>query len=372
MEALMRSAIPARFLIPAVLVLSLLLAGSSSANVPPSWDWRDVDGVNLVSGMRNQRSCLIGFIFSPVAVVESRLMIAQHRAGQPVTEFDFSEQYIMDCGGGYYGDFQCDQGGYPLDTFSHMAGNGVPTEACYEYLSTDGICPTATCPSSGEPLQLFYPVDSTQSWSGYPGEDAIMQEVYANGPVSVVMDVYSDLYPYDSGVYTHLTGSYIGGAAVTIVGWGEEDAGEPYWIVKNTWGHSWGDGGYFRISRENQGNCDFADRMYAGSVQLPVISPVPAAAGGGLALGANHPNPFNPLTTIEFSVAQDGPATLTVYDAAGHKVRTLLQEDLLGGRHYSVQWNGRDNRGVRQGSGVYHYRLESAAGNQTRSMVLLK
>lgn len=88
-------------------------------------------------------------------------------------------------------------------------------------------------------------------------------------------------------------------------------------------------------------------------------------------LFANHPNPFNPSTTIRYALAADGSVRLVVFDTAGRRVRTLVDESQGAGEH-RVQFDGRDDRGGRLASGVYFYRLESNGVVKTRKMVLLK
>jgi flagellar hook assembly protein FlgD len=88
-------------------------------------------------------------------------------------------------------------------------------------------------------------------------------------------------------------------------------------------------------------------------------------------LGANYPNPFNPLTSIDFRVSSEGSVRLVVHDAAGRLVRTLVSENLTA-NDYTIQWNGEDNAGRRVGSGVYFYRLEAPGFTETKRMVLLK
>jgi hypothetical protein len=88
-------------------------------------------------------------------------------------------------------------------------------------------------------------------------------------------------------------------------------------------------------------------------------------------LQQNRPNPFNPTTTIRYSIAQRAHVTLAVYDAAGRRVRTLVDATLDPGTH-DVIWDGRDERGTSLGSGVYFYRIEAGALRQSRKMVLLK
>jgi hypothetical protein len=91
----------------------------------------------------------------------------------------------------------------------------------------------------------------------------------------------------------------------------------------------------------------------------------------GFALGQNHPNPFNPTTSMTLWVDHEGPMQLIVYDVRGRRVRTLVVGPLSSGRHV-VEWDGRDDWGQEVSSGVYFIR--AAAGQQTitRKAVLLK
>ncbi len=94
-------------------------------------------------------------------------------------------------------------------------------------------------------------------------------------------------------------------------------------------------------------------------------------APSAFALSGNVPNPFNPSTTIAFSLPREGRAELRVYDLAGRLVRTLLDETLPAAEH-SVQWHGRDDLGRTVPSGTYYYRLVTADGMAVRKMTLIK
>jgi PA domain len=91
----------------------------------------------------------------------------------------------------------------------------------------------------------------------------------------------------------------------------------------------------------------------------------------GTMLAGNYPNPFNPSTTIAFRIGADGPVNLSVFDAAGRLVRTLLDENLVA-NEYTATWNGRDDTGRGVGSGVYFARLVADGRMESRRMVLLK
>ena len=90
------------------------------------------------------------------------------------------------------------------------------------------------------------------------------------------------------------------------------------------------------------------------------------------ALHQNHPNPFNPVTTIQFDLAANGRVQLRIYDAAGRKVRTLLDAEMPAGWNRSVAWNGLDDGGRKAPTGVYLYRLDAADLSITKKMVLMK
>jgi hypothetical protein len=95
---------------------------------------------------------------------------------------------------------------------------------------------------------------------------------------------------------------------------------------------------------------------------------VPAAT---FELSQNQPNPFNPSTTIAFTLASREHVTLSIYDARGMLVTTLVDAVRGVGRH-EVSWDGTDANGRSIGSGTYFYRLDAGKTSASRKMVLLK
>jgi hypothetical protein len=104
-----------------------------------------------------------------------------------------------------------------------------------------------------------------------------------------------------------------------------------------------------------------------------VLEPQDDSTPEGFALDQNFPNPFNPQTRIQFTLPADGQAALTVYNAAGQKVRGLADGHHRAG-FYVVGWDGRDESGRRVASGTYHYRLSQpqAGLSETRQMTLTR
>lgn len=86
----------------------------------------------------------------------------------------------------------------------------------------------------------------------------------------------------------------------------------------------------------------------------------------------NSPNPFNPLTEIGFSLTRDAGVTLDVFDLTGRRVRRILGAVELPAGAHAVQWDGTDDRGRAQPSGVYLYRLEGGGENTARRMILVR
>jgi hypothetical protein len=88
-------------------------------------------------------------------------------------------------------------------------------------------------------------------------------------------------------------------------------------------------------------------------------------------LKQNYPNPFNPTTTIAFSLAGEGTVEIMIFNVAGQKVRTLIDERRPAGRH-TVTWDGRNDGGRRVATGVYFYRMRTDGYSAVRKMLILR
>lgn len=121
---------------------------------------------------------------------------------------------------------------------------------------------------------------------------------------------------------------------------------------------------FFVAAADDGGNVSDATAM--SNPASPVGLPQPA-----LTLAQNHPNPFNPQTTISFNLPAAGQVQLRIYNLDGSLVRTLLQGPAPEGRN-EIQWTGDNDAGRQMASGTYFYRLETEQGVLSRRMVLLK
>ncbi len=91
----------------------------------------------------------------------------------------------------------------------------------------------------------------------------------------------------------------------------------------------------------------------------------------GFWLNQNHPNPFNPFTTISYSLDKDSDVSVHIYDISGKLITTLQKEYQIQGTH-SIIWNGTDDFGSKIGAGIYFYQLKAGDFVQTKKMVLMK
>ncbi len=133
-------------------------------------------------------------------------------------------------------------------------------------------------------------------------------------------------------------------------------------------GWRWDGGFYYKVCAT-----DVHENVSDYSLLEPAtITGVPDAPPKAVnALAQNTPNPFNPITSIRYSLEAATDARLAIYDTRGRLVRTLLNGPKTKGGHTTI-WDGKDNGGQRVASGVYFYRLEAGTFTQTRKLVFLK
>jgi len=144
---------------------------------------------------------------------------------------------------------------------------------------------------------------------------------------------------------------------------GVKATGENLIVIDYKANASWTDLLWPNFGGDNRRSCNAAGIMT--SVDDNPVQPVI------FGLAQNYPNPFNASTSISFSIATPGEVNLSIFDLLGRKVNTLESGFMPAGQH-SLVWNGTDASGKIVSSGVYFYRLQSADGNETRRMLLLK
>ena len=101
------------------------------------------------------------------------------------------------------------------------------------------------------------------------------------------------------------------------------------------------------------------------------LSRIARTAPEEYSLSDAYPNPFNPTTTLSFSVKTEGHFNLSIYDITGRLVSTLVDGNMEQGYH-SMVWNGMDSNGYAVSSGMYIYALQGEGVSITKKMMLMK
>ena len=111
----------------------------------------------------------------------------------------------------------------------------------------------------------------------------------------------------------------------------------------------------------------YGDKDRVDSIVRDIVALVPKE----FSLCHNYPNPFNPSTTIPFTMSETGLAVITIYDVSGREIRQILNERVRSGLHSAV-WDGKKYNGVPVSSGVYYYGLKTRKFKSFKKMILIK
>ncbi|KAK7279077.1 hypothetical protein RJT34_24121 [Clitoria ternatea] len=211
-------------------------------SLPNVVDWREK---GAVSPVKDQGQCGSCWAFSTIAAVEG---INQIVTGDLIT---LSEQELVDCDRGY--NMGCN-GGLMDHAFDFIIQNGgINSEDNYPYHARDNTCDLSKKNTRVVTIDGYEDVPQND-------EKSLMRAA-ANQPVSVAIEAGGRAFQlYDSGVFTGLCGTELD-HGVAVVGYGTEN-GTDYWLVRNSWGPSWGEGGYIKLERNiletNTGKCGIA------------------------------------------------------------------------------------------------------------------
>lgn len=183
-----------------------------------------------MTAVKNQGNCGSCWAFSTTGALESNVAIGKK------TLYSFSEQQLVDCCGAK--GFQCQacNGAWPEWAFNYINSAGIVLESEYAYTAKLGSCratPTA---------KKF--LNSAKPWSMLSGA-AIKESLVETGPVSICVDA-SNWSAYRSGVFSNCGTTNLN-HAVTLIGYQADGA----WIVRNSWGTTWGDQGHIRLATGN-------------------------------------------------------------------------------------------------------------------------
>jgi len=210
-------------------------------DLPTTVDWRPK---GYVTAIKNQGQCGSCWAFSATGSLEGQHFNA---TGKLVS---LSEQNLVDCSGAE-GNMGCN-GGLMDSAFKYIIkNNGIDTEASYPYVARNENC-RFNAANVGATESSYVDIPSKS-------ESALQAASATIGPISVAMDAsHLSFQFYHSGVYTSLFCSQTKlDHGVLVVGYGVSGS-KDYWLVKNSWGTSWGMDGYFMLARNHDNECGVA------------------------------------------------------------------------------------------------------------------
>ncbi|KAG1696136.1 Cathepsin L [Nymphon striatum] len=212
-------------------------------DLPKTVDWRKE---GLVTGVKNQGACGSCWAFSTTGSLEGQ---HKKKTGKLVS---LSEQNLVDCSWAE-GNLGCG-GGLMDSAFQYIKKNkGIDSESSYPYQAEDEKCKYKKADDSAK-VTGFVDIPNGD-------ENALKKAVATVGPISVAIDAnHPEFMSYSSGILDIPTCSSVDlDHGVLAVGYGTEN-GKDYWLVKNSWGTSWGMSGYVKMTRNKDNQCGIASK----------------------------------------------------------------------------------------------------------------
>ncbi len=243
----------------AELMKQQMLSVSVPLDIPlsatPSYlNWSDNQSHDYITPVKNQGSCGSCWAFATVANAEARIRIGILNSTYPIS---LSEQYLVSCDKSCYPSpynnycqIGC-SGGYLDLALEYFATNGITRTSCFPYQEEDVPCEGRCAGWEEELVRIDYGLVANN-------RDAVRTVLANHGPVMAGIWACNAFQSYTSGIFSDDSMTGCGGHAVLITGY--NDSGQ-YWIVKNSWGTSWGDNGYIRISY-SEDEYDYSDWYY--------------------------------------------------------------------------------------------------------------
>jgi putative hemolysin len=349
----------------------------TSNDLPTSFDWRNHNGYNWITSVKNQGGCGSCWAFGSIGTVEAMYNI---RKNNPELDLDLSEQYLVsDCHS--YNGMQTCCGGWADRALDFIEFFGVPDEACLGYVDgtgcycgeadicsqvcnyyTSGNCSDATCSDKcADWNERLTTIREEGDISAYR-PDLMKNSLVNRGPFPVTIGIGSSVGGYWDGDIYRCSDDVSINHVVVVVGY--NDIGQ-YWIIKNSWGTGWnGDGyykmGYYECATE-------ANPNYADINAIPNIpsNPLPEDESESIALNSNlnwvggDPNPGDDVGYDVYFGTVNPPPLVNF----NHPDTDYIPGDLEYFTTYYWQINSRDQEGEETLGPVWSFTTKVLCGD---------
>ncbi|MEV4310984.1 C1 family peptidase [Actinocrispum sp. NPDC049592] len=286
---------------------TVVAATAPAATLPARFDLRDVNGRDFVTAVRDQGDADTGAAFAVLAALETT---AAYTRGVPSLTLDLSEAHLLQ--GNAHAPVE--------ELFDHVASEGVTFEDYFPYADRESGAPNPDWPN-----RMAKAVGVTDL-TGDPA--AIKQHLFSYGALAARLIVHEDFPAHGQGVYRATT-DVLGSQCVSLIGWDEDS-----WIIKNSWGTDWGEGGFARIA---YGECHIeaypgGRPSVLGCTSVYLRAWLPAQRALRLFATANDANGWAYLEHLGWTHLSGGPHKLDVLtraQATGRPVTPFVNGDEL-------------------------------------------
>ncbi len=289
--------------------------------VPTSFDWRSYNGHSYIGSPRDQGSCGACYAFGASACAEGTYNFATGKYDGNTS--DFSEAYIAWCLStlaAYSGHFSgCNGADYDYQELQALVDVGTIPESYYPYTTTaNQTCPSSTSTAPKTKFLGWYRVSCSDI-------NAIKTAIMTYGVVDAAVYVSTAFQNYSGGIFSDASTACNGSPcyntttnhAISLVGWGTDATYGDYWILRNSWGASWGESGYMRIAVTSaRVACSVCYMTYqATTPTAPTATTVSASgvsvSGATLNGTVNNNNAASTTVTFEYGLTTSYGSTAT-------------------------------------------------------------
>jgi C1A family cysteine protease len=213
---------------------------TTAAAYPSSFDLRNVGGSNFITPVKDQGGCGSCVAFGTIAAVEGTV---RKQRNNPNLAADYSEAHLFYCHARSEGRVcgppnNPNAGWWPDHALNKFRDIGVADETCYPYTAGDQNCSNLCSDWQSRATKIT-------GWRRLTSPSEMKEWISTRGPLEACFTVYDDFFALEGDIYRHVTGEVAGGHCVCCVGYNDT---EQYWIMKNSWGLTFGESGYFRIA----------------------------------------------------------------------------------------------------------------------------